>query len=192
MFSQLFSSLSAPFSTAIVLSIVLLVITVLVSVVHLSFSLFVGIKHVQPKYSVEKRPAVSQGRARYSRGSMSTKPSAPLPQQRGPASTTAPRSAWADGPPRSTPTLTVPSSLPTSAAVSTSPTESFLASPHQALPTTPVTHSPQPQLAKSTKDKSSRRTASVTSPTLPIATLSRHSCEPTFQVYPSAPHVRYG
>ena len=118
---------------------------------------------------------------------MSTKPSAPLPQQRGPASTIAPRSAWANGPPRSTPTFTVPSSLPTSAAVSTSPTESFLASSHQALPTTPVAHSPPPQLAKSTKDNSSRRTASVASPTLPTETLSGHSCKPPFRSTPLPP-----
>ena len=136
-------------------------------------------------------PVVSQGRARYPRGSMSTKPSAPLPQQRDSASTIASKSAWANGPPRSTSTLTAPSSLPTSTAVSSSPTESFHASSLQALPPSPVTHSSQPQPAKSSKDQSFRRTASVACPTLPDATLSRHSCKFTFHVCRSAPHVRY-
>ena len=189
-FSQLFSS---PFSSPIFLSILLLVIIVLVSVVHLLFSLFVDIKYIQLEYSAQKWPVASRfaGRARYPRGSMSTKPSAPLAQQRGPASAIASKSAWSNGPPRSTSTLTVPSSLPTSAAVSSSPTGSFHTSSLQALPPAPVTHSPQPQPAKSTQDQSSRRTLSIASPPLPTATLSRHSCKSTFQVYRSAPHIRY-
>ena len=191
LFSQLFSS---PFSTPIVLSVLLLVIIVLVSVRSPLVQLLRR-HQVRPTQIFCPKsgqwPVVSQGRARYPRGSMSTKPSAPPPQQHGPASTIASKSAWANGPPRSTSTMTVPSSLPTSAAVSSSPTGPFHASSLQALPPSPVTHPPQPQPAKSTKVQSSRRTASVAGPTLPDATLSRHSCKFTFQVYPSAPHVRY-